>query len=487
MSDRKARRKSQKIMECKHCGHQQKPDVSFCENCGYDMGLYGKILWVDVPDDSSNQNDKKPSRWLAAAAVLVAAVVLFNVLKGLGSDDKVTETHPAETAAEATDAATVPEETEAFAVPMTLPEEQILPEIGDEAVLQDFEAFANGYATLMGEEVIPEEKRCSLSYRADKAIMKPIFQEYKQLVESEFPYQFMDTAIAIENFEMTYYWYSYTGPDDVAEVTMGTRTDKKIENCNIWMVYCEYPDRANADIHVGVADGVAYKDCGYRTSFVQGAPAEITGLYLDVYDLLNDVHGDGQVDWMPQGFQAGYKVDVEYKGQQTGTFLGNVTSSDESVLKVDQQNACLEAVAPGKAVITAEMDGFRASQEIYVYPVTDTGATLTVTPAVIEVSGNQKVEVKLNLTMGFGENGVQSLKILANDAVVAHSKLGNWVKTGHMTYENELGITIDPQLLQDHSDLGLLLCVVKKDETGSKYIGTNMVAFTEVPIVRKGN
>lgn len=50
-----------KVCHCKACGHIQSPDNGECEHCGFDLGLYGQIQYIDVEVDEweLHQEDRK--------------------------------------------------------------------------------------------------------------------------------------------------------------------------------------------------------------------------------------------------------------------------------------------------------------------------------------------------------------------------------------------------------------------------------------------
>ncbi len=231
-----------KRMRCKYCGNIQPVDVSFCQSCGHDMALFGEV--VEGSAAPGVPPKKKHARFTMAACILLAVAAAVFLLGKRGG-----QSQPAKLQTITTEGVT---------------EERKLIE---EAVLPDFYAFSCEQVREREAEYF--EQRYSHPFTAELDAARPIFDEYRRLLESRYPYEQMGSLKAYDETEetrYTYYWYTYTGPEDVTELSMDVLPEGRIEDCNIWVAYVANARAGVATIHVGGANEVRYRDSGDRTT-----------------------------------------------------------------------------------------------------------------------------------------------------------------------------------------------------------------------------
>lgn len=492
MKEKSNKSNEPKQMRCKYCGHIQPVSQSFCEECGHDMALYGEII------RGSDEELPKPvlPKWLLPGATLLCVVCVIAVLICFVVPASEDGREPAQTST-VMDAMTIPEtpapkestspmadtiSTEApVYTEVTVSTESPKP-VTEEAVLPDFLTFANGFVHEGKRETF--EQRYSYSYLAASDAVRPVFDEYRTLLESSYPYQQIGTCEAVKDeWQFTYYWYAYTGPSEVTELTIG-----QIKDCNVWVVFVKNVRRGTAQIFVGGANEVAYRDNKERTTFQtdNGGPLQVTGITLDCFDLLYDIHDGSQADWVPQGYTIGYDLSVAYIGEKISEFDCQVTSSDENVLQVDKENFQLHAIAPGTAIITASYAGFSDSREITVYPVNEAaGSSLRVSTPVIEVSGTDPMDVPVTVTMTFGPDvHVMSVRYLVDKGVTDHKVVSDWVREDTYVYSMDLIFTVDPKALSEKTDKGILAYMLCKDGDDTYNLERDIMGYTVISIVR---
>lgn len=483
-----------KQMRCKYCGHIQPLSQSFCEECGHDMALYGEVIKEDAGSGSSPLRLPKwvlPGAALLCAVCVIAGLIRF-VVPGSENDREPAQIY-ANTEATTMPETPVPEEstisTEApVHTEATAPTESPKP-VTEEAVLPDFLAFANGF--VQEGSLKTYAQRYSYSYFADSDAVRPVFDEYRTLLESRYPYQQIGTCESTDDWQLTYYWYAYTGPSEVTELTMDTRlSGVQIKDCNVWVVFGRSVKDGTVQIFVGGANEVVYRDNGDRTTFQtgNGGPLQVTGIALNCFGLLYDPQDGSQVDWAPQGYTIGYDLSVAYVGEKPGEFDCQVTSSDEGVLQVDGENFRLHAVAPGTATVTASCAGFSDSRNITVYPVNEAaGSSLSFSTPVIEVSGTDPVEVPVTLTMTLGsEAQVVATRYVADKGVTDCQKSGDFIRVDDDVYTMDLILTVDPKALSDTTDSGILAYMLCKDGDNSYDLERDILAYTVISIVKTG-
>lgn len=237
-----------KRMRCKYCGHIQPVDQSFCEACGHDMALYGEVV------KSPGQGGGGAKRHLLLPAVMCVLLALGAVFWFSNRD--AARYQSAESSAQTIAAAETETAVECYTSMATAAETAQLP---------DFLAFADG--RVVENHMNQYDQRYSFCYDAENEDVRPVFDEYLSLLESRYPYQQTGTfETAVEDWEYFYYWFSYTGPSEVTDLTMNILSGAKIERCNIWAVFTKHLRTGKVSIFVGGANEIPYCDNGDRTT-----------------------------------------------------------------------------------------------------------------------------------------------------------------------------------------------------------------------------
>lgn len=236
-----------KRMRCKYCGHIQQVDQSFCEACGHDMALYGEVV------KSSDQGGGGAKRHLLLPAVICVLLAVGAVF-WLSNRDTA-RYQSVEGSAQTIAAAETETAVECYTSIAA----------AGAAELPDFLAFADG--RVVENRMDQYDQRYSFCYTAENEDVRPVFDEYLSLLESRYPYQQTGTFETTEDdWEYFYYWFSYTGPSEVTELTMDILSGAKIESCNIWAVFTKHLQTGKVSIFVGGANEIPYCDNGDRTT-----------------------------------------------------------------------------------------------------------------------------------------------------------------------------------------------------------------------------
>lgn len=135
----------------------------------------------------------------------------------------------------------------------------------NEAVIPDFMTFAGDQVKELEQEQL--DNRYSNRYVMRSDTQEDVFDEYRKLLENSYAYEQMGTSEYSSDWQYTYYWYRYTGPAEVAELTMKIQPEgTQIEDCNVWIVYCLHPETGTVNIYVGAANEILCKDNGDRAA-----------------------------------------------------------------------------------------------------------------------------------------------------------------------------------------------------------------------------
>lgn len=131
-----------------------------------------------------------------------------------------------------------------------------------DAVIPDFQAFANGAAEYQELEQM-DNRYCYVYSMSDAELM----EQYRALLTEQYAYEQMGTSTSSEEWDYTYYWYRYTGPAEVSEMTVGIKpSGTNMEDCNAWIVYCYHQQSGTGKFYVCAANEITYSDNGDRAA-----------------------------------------------------------------------------------------------------------------------------------------------------------------------------------------------------------------------------
>lgn len=264
------------------CGHTQPKYLGTCQQCGIDMGLYGKPVKVKVPrrskpdlppaperdfttsptsssttdsnQDVTSNSDTKPVRRIGPVIlglVYVALLLVFGA-KLMDSDEEIL---PVETMAiEAESNQTV------------------------KLQLPDFLAFANSFAWVY--EVEPYDDYSRRCYQAEKDI-QTVFDEYRNLLTSKYLYEEIANSSSNDDWDTYSYYYRYTGIEEVIDYNFTLEESQaSIKGVNLWLHYMKHKESDTVYVYVNSSNNIVNIDNGDRTSLVPPT-TEPSGLWVN--------------------------------------------------------------------------------------------------------------------------------------------------------------------------------------------------------------
>lgn len=276
------------MMHCQLCGHTQQKNLGTCQQCGTDMGLYGKPVKVKVelpsesklkkePDrkrdlnpsptpsstpssttdpnqDVDSNSDTKPVRRIGPAIIGLVCVALLLMFGGklMNSDE---EMQPAETMAIETES----NQTRKLQIP-------------------DFLAFANGFVRVYEAEPCDDySRRC---YQSEKDIWT-VFDEYKSLLTTEYPYTEIANSSSNDDWDIYTYYYRYTGIEEVTDYNFTQEESQtSIKGVNLWLSYMEHRETGTVYVYISSSKNIVDVDNGDRSSLVP-TTTESSGSWAD--------------------------------------------------------------------------------------------------------------------------------------------------------------------------------------------------------------
>lgn len=209
---------------------------------------------------------------------------------------------------------------------------------------------------------------------------------------------------------------------------------------------------------------------------------EVIGCDLILHGLFWDDKNNEERLYFNMYYTIGYDVEVAFSGSKPGEVDVQVTSSDESILRVDPESRTIYACGHGFATITATAGDCKDEVKLQIRETEDTDLKLGTTVDKIQVCGTEPVDVQLQINAyRYGER----ISTTATTSVICHTRGITWenvmphtkINDDPYTTASTLKFTIDPTQFTAEDRPGIL--IYRKSKTDDPVVDKD---FIYIPI-----